>query len=177
MKNKTKLLLLFLLIIVLCVPIITIASTKIGILVTQGDSIKEKERLLEEKQEFLNSDQIEEKSAYYLAEKKKKKNKLSEKQLENQQTQEKIEKIINKFYKEEYNEIKREATNSDGIKDGTLNSNEPEAKLYNLIINIIETKELDSEELKVLKEFIRDSSSNIKGNDELKLKMQKVYQD
>lgn len=176
MKNKVKVFLLFVLIIILFVPIVTFAVSKVGILVAKEDSTTEKENLLAEKQEFMNMDYTENETIYSLEKDVELQNKLLDKQLENQEIQEKIEKVINKFYKEEYYKIKQEAINTDGIKDGTLNPNGPEIKLYNLIINIIETKEINAEESEILKEFLSDSSHNIKGNDELKLKMQKIGQ-
>lgn len=177
MKSKMKLLVVIFLVIIVCIPIVAFASTKLRILVAKENSVVQKEKLLQEKQEYLNSELIEDKNMYSLEKDVELQNKLLEKRLENQQEQQKIETIINKFYKEEYNAIKQEVINNDGIKDGTLDPNGPEIKLYHLIMNIIETKELEIEELKILKQFINDSASNIKGNDELKWKMQKISQE
>ena len=71
--------------------------------------------------------------------------------------------------------IQEELENTDKIShDGNLSENSPEIKLYSLILEIIENKDLTSEERTTLKEFLDSQISNIKNNEALVARIQNV---
>ena len=176
MKTNLKIILIVLSILLL-VPISIFAFSNIFDKIVPTDIVgSEKENLLEEKSAYSNS-------TYdtYLASNfstsidSELQNRLDAIAIEQEAFNNKLSSIINKFYPDEFATIQEELENTDKIShDGNLSENSPEIKLYSLILEIIENKDLTSEERTTLKEFLDSQISNIKNNEALVARIQNV---
>lgn len=87
----------------------------------------------------------------------------------------KIEKIINKFYSEEYNILAIEmAENADQMSLNELYKQKYTEELFDLIIDIIKNKDITIEEKSLLKEFLADQYYFLEENSSMQLKFNEV---
>lgn len=89
--------------------------------------------------------------------------KLRKAEEENNARNEKIEKIIRKFYPNEYDALKSEISQTEYLgEDGYYSEDDIEIKGDKLVLDILENKELTKEEADLLKDFMLSQASNIK---------------
>lgn len=89
--------------------------------------------------------------------------KLRKAEEENNARNEKIEKIIRKFYPNEYDALKAEISQTEYLgEDGYYSEDDIEIKGDKLVLDILENKELTKEEADLLKDFMLSQASNIK---------------
>ena len=86
-----------------------------------------------------------------------------------------VRQIINKFYKKELDEIISKIEKQEGISDNKSISN-AEIELYNLILDIINNKNISNEEKDILKEVLKDNLYKIRNNGVLNEKVNSVLQ-
>lgn len=175
MHKRNIKLVLILLGIIFIVPITAYAvSNTVAYIAKVNNTNNTKQELLEEKAQYTNvitdTSKLEKvEPDKELTEKiKNASEKATEKELE-------IEKIIIKFYPEEYKEIK-EQLDSININTDThdVSNTSPEMKFYNLILDIIENKTLTPQESKLLKEFMIGQYSNTEGNRQVQERIEKL---
>lgn len=177
--KKRKFKLIILLILLLIIPITTLSISSILVPVVKSTNSQDiKKELLNEKEKYGN---IENKQVYTNSSNTKKDELLDEKitksSEESKNNEETIISIINKFYPNEFIEIKHE------LDKNTINSDtytvavgSTEEKLYNLILDIINTKPLTSNEETILKTFMIEQYDNIKDNENLKEQIKLICQ-
>ena len=86
-----------------------------------------------------------------------------------------IEKIVNRFYEEEYKVLSAKiAENSDKMSLNELYSQTYAEELFELIIDIIKNKDITNDEKAVLKEFLNDQYYFLKEGSEIKLKFEEI---
>lgn len=89
--------------------------------------------------------------------------KLRKAEEENNARNEKIEKIIRKFYPNEYDALKAEILQTEYLgEDGYYSEDDIEIKGDKLVLDILENKELTKEEADLLKDFMLSQASKIK---------------
>ena len=89
--------------------------------------------------------------------------KLRKAEEENNARNEKIEKIIRKFYPNEYDALKAEILQTEYLgEDGYYSEDDIEIKGDKLVLDILENEELTKEEADLLKDFMKDQVSKIK---------------
>ena len=89
--------------------------------------------------------------------------KLRKAEEENNARNEKIEKIIRKFYSDEYDALMAEVANGyTFVSNGYYSEDDLEIRGDKLVLNILENEELSTEESDLLKDFMLDEASNIK---------------
>ena len=87
----------------------------------------------------------------------------------------KIENIIEKFHSKEYKESKAKMIENQSKMSGDELYQQPYTKnIINLVIDIIENKNIDSKEKETLKEFIKEQVVNYKDDVEMNEKMNKA---
>lgn len=93
----------------------------------------------------------------------------------NERENKKIEQIINKFYAEEFKLLKEETSKLNNFSpNGYYTDESPEPKFYNLVLYIIEYKNLTEDEANTLKTFMLEQESNIHNRPDITERIEKL---
>lgn len=162
MKNKKMSILLVVIIFLILIPIVVLANQEIRI---QVDRILSKEEIDEqreqEKRNWLNN-QSSNFSVHSMTEKN---NLVDNALLDRYEKKEEevnikensVDEIINRFYKEDYERISTQmANNVDKMSINELYAQEYSKELFNIIIDIIENKDITTNERNMLREFLNE---------------------
>ena len=83
--------------------------------------------------------------------------------------------IINRFYPNEYKELKEQLDSKNINSDNhDVSNTSPEMKFYNLVLDIIENETLTNQELNLLKEFMTSQYSNAEGNKDVQERIERL---
>lgn len=185
MKNKNKKLIIVIIIILLLVimiPIVVFSIKKFeqpnfDINIAEENE-KENQRLLEEKKEFEKNPQNVKEITDSSKISKSEEIEYDESQQEINKKEEKIKSIMNRYYEKEFKrileDINKENTGLVDIKSDSIPK--AEAELYDLIMKVLEEKELTENEAEVLKDFLNIQQENIKKDNKLKVRFEKILQ-
>lgn len=90
----------------------------------------------------------------------------------------KMQEIINRFYREEYTQLSAELNeNIDKMSYNEICKQEYTKKIFELIIDIIKNKDITVEEENILKDFLDEQYFFIKDDSSMKLKFDEVLAD
>lgn len=169
MKKKNIRILLVSFGVALLIPISVLAVSNVieRIPVVNDSNNNIRNELLQEKQQYCNNTINENYniSTYAIQEDTELINKINEIDSETEEIENTIIKVMNKFYPSEFSEVKQKLDN---------NEDNAENQLYELIVNVLETKELTNDESGILKQFIKDQCNNINENTELKARIETI---
>jgi len=178
--NKRKTFIFIIAILVLSVPIIAWAKAQYGVPVVNE---KSDEEILKEKMEYTENrleinKQLQKNTKSNGIEEQKEldiETIQEEAKKESRKNNEQIIDIMNKFYPGRFEKI---LENIEKESEGVIFTNdtvlESHKELFNLIIEIIETKTLSDEETKILKDFLDDTRDNVAGDIQLTDKINEV---
>lgn len=187
--NKNKKIIIFVLIaLLIIIPVSTLAISKLIVLpyVTEEDieeaSRLDTEKALEEKSKFAEEHKYDVMSQQDIQ------TEFSEEELQTFQNEKqevenkenKIKEIMNRYYSEEFNEILNDIENNYNNQGVVDIKKDPiptcEAKLYDIIMKVLEEKDLSDEDANVLKDFISQQKDTINKDSSLKVRADKILQ-
>lgn len=186
MSKKRKFILFIIVILLVLVPAITFATIKIHQIPTINEAIieeknrQDREEALKEKEEYarkernnssleqtISSDFTEEELEYFAKQKQNKEDKEN-----------RIKEIMSKYHPNEFNkildDIQKVSENEGVVNLGETPVSQPERELYDLVLKVLEEKELSEDESLSLKDFINQQKSTIDKDSELKKRADNV---
>ncbi len=184
MSKKRKFILFIIVILLVLVPAITFATIKIHQIPTINEAIieeknrQDREEALKEKEEYarkernnfsleqtISSDFAEEELEYFAKQNKEDK-------------ENRIKEIMSKYHPNEFNkildDIQKVSENEGVVNLGETPVSQPERELYDLVLKVLEEKELSEDESLSLKDFINQQKSTIDKDSELKKRADNV---
>ena len=176
MKNKT-ILIIFIALALICIPIVIIGIKYKRIVPEKVLSKQEFEAQRQAEKEKITKELIKDNDSSknnnqeddYLTKEHERLKKESDEQYN------KIENIIEKFHSKEYKESKAKMIENQSKMSGDELYQQPYTKnIINLVIDIIENKNIYSKEKETLKEFIKEQVVNYKDDVEMNEKMNKA---
>lgn len=181
MKNIKIILIILIGIVLLVIPALVLADNgiKIPFIPFIDPHIEEAEReqnLLEEKAMIAN--QLMESNTIDMSSEKSSEPLEIPNNTDTKEKENRIKKIIDKYYKEEFAEIEQrieQESESKGL-DNEHPMFDAEIELFELIVKIIETKPLSDDEIADLKELLNDNLDRIQAYENLKQKVMKVLE-
>ncbi len=185
-KNK-KIIIAVIIALLIIIPISTLAITGITILprtdkeTIEEENKKDNERLLEEKakweEEHKNDINMKQSSSTFSSEEKAV---FEEEEKELKEKEDKIKNVMNKYHKEEFEQILQDIANSPNFQGVIENKNDyiapEEIKLYEIVIQTIEEENLSNEDKEVLRGFIEQQKDTIDKNNELKARADRILE-
>lgn len=182
MKKSTKIILITLIgIILLIIPVIVLAENgiKIPFIPYTDPYIEEearKQNLIEEKAMIIN--QLAESNVESINSEKSSQQLEIPNDTQANEKENKIKEILNKYSKNKFVEIEKKIEQESSTKG--LDNEHPmfdsEVELFELIVEIMETKDLSSDEESVLKELLNDNLDRIQDYDDLNQKVLHILQ-
>lgn len=186
--TKNKKIILVVVIALILIPISTRAITKIVILPnTDQESIEEAnkqdtERALEEKAKFAeehkNNTVTRQNIEKAFSEEELEEFSVQRHEVENKENE--IKRIVNQYYPEEFNQILNDIENSSNnqglvnLKNNTIPSDE--ARLYDIIMRVLEEKNISENDANILKDFIQQQRTTINKDNSLKIRADNILQ-
>lgn len=124
----------------------------------------EKQDLLDKKVEYSNLTSNQYKiEVYSLVDYSKLNEKIYNGNQKSQEIEDKITNILNEYYPNEFASIQSRISGTEDLSiDRNFNDTSPETQLYNLILTILENKQLSEQDEKVLKDYMKEQYYNIK---------------
>lgn len=185
-KNK-KIIIAVIIALLIIIPISTLAITGITILprtdkeTIEEENKKDNERLLEEKakweEEHKNDINMKQSSSTFSSEEKAV---FEEEEKELKEKEDKIKNVMNKYHKEEFEQILQDIANSPNFQGVIENKNDyiapEEIELYKIVMQTLEEENLSDEDSKILKDFLEQQIYTINKNNELKIRADKILQ-
>lgn len=177
MKKSTKIILITLIgIILLIIPVIVLAENgiKIPFIPYTDPYIEEearKQNLIEEKAMIIN--QLAELNVESINSEKSSQQLEIPNDTQANEIENKIKEILNKYSKNKFVEIEKKIEQESSTKglDNEHSMFDSEVELFELIVEIMETKDLSSDEESVLKELLNDNLDRIQAYDDLNQKV------
>lgn len=186
MTKRKKIIIAVIIALIVIIPVSVFAITKLVTLPnTDEDTIlklnkQDKERALEEKAKYaeehkndvakLNND-VSELSEEELE-------LLEKERQEVKNKEDKIKNVMNRYYPEEFNELLKDIENNTKNQEVVDIRNTPisteESKLYDIIMRVLEEKNISSEDANVLKDFIEQQRFSIDKDNSLKSRADKI---
>lgn len=180
-KKNIKILLLTLgIIAILSVSVFAVETVKklIGPPVVKETTEEEiRENLAKEKDEFerIHKDDITSSIQEYSSQEDTElQNKLKEAELRKNEMEKVIISVMNKFYPDEFPTILKELQNRETNSYNLPKLQEIDYKFYNLILNVLENETLTSEEKTALEDFINSQIHELKKDEELQNRYEKL---
>lgn len=185
-KNK-KIIIMIIVALAIILPISTLALTGIKLPSTDEKAIEEankrdNERLLAEKaqwEEEHKNDIVEEQQSRTIFSQEEQEQ-FEEEERELKEEENKIKNVMNKYHKEEFEQILENIANSPNFQGVIENKNDyiapEEIELYKIVMQTLEEENLSDEDSKILKDFLEQQIYTINKNNELKIRADKILQ-
>lgn len=185
MKKKTKIIILIIVLMIMVLVPVGISASRGLIIVAKSDeeiaqaNKEENERALAEKANFANthstngistqSDDIDEVDIPL----------LDEELAKDEEEEQKLVEIIRRFYPNEFDEALAESKNEQDTGMIEITSSplkDYEKTIYDLVLKILENENLTEEETNLLKDYINVNMYNIKKDEDLQARAEKILE-
>ena len=181
MKKKTKIIILVAIVLMMIlIPVGIVASKGLEMHFASDEEIaqankEETERALAEKQKFAETHPVQEYDEKVIKEFNDAT--LDGKLEESEDKDEKRAEIIRRYYPNELEQALKDVENDTDIGMVEINSSplkNYERNIYDMFLKVLEKEKLTNEESELLKEYVEDNMYNIKKDEDLKVRAEKI---